>query len=743
MAPQVRMMRAGAMTRLWQAARYAIRGVTPDTWMSPAQPVQPAAQQIAGRQFDYPVGYNLAFTPRAGELTSFQQLRMLADNCDLVRLCIETRKDQLTRIAWDIQAIGGKKESDAAANALIAAFRRPDGRNTWQSWLRMLVEEVMVTDAPTIYPRKLKNGNVFAFELVDGATIKVLADDQGRTPEAPSPAYQQVIKGMPAVDYSAEELVYAPRNPRVHKFYGYSPVEQILLTVNTALRRTASQLQYFTEGNIPASFASVPADWSPQQIEQFQAYWDSVVEGAQAYKRKVRFVPGGTKVTNLRDAPLKDDFDDWLARVVTYAFSLPPTQFTKQAVRTTSDTLQEASEEEGLAPIKAWVKDLMDRLIHHYLGDDQHEFVWVAEDSMDPQSQSAIFGGYLRAGVLTVNEVRERIGKDRVSNGDTLLIYTATGAVPLDQAIAAGAPAPTPNPEGAPVPPTQVSDAHTVQSAAKSVHDHMHKVDARPFSPTEAKLRGSFKVAFDEVRDGVVKLARGVQKAMGGDGAFDPNTQRAKPDRDWWLSLGERADLSGLSLAYDDYTDTLQAIAADGARKTIGAITAAHPEIDSSPEALGYDMFDVKDPNAIAWAHEHAADMLSSDGSGGVLAQATRNMIRRTIAQVIDESEDEEALIHALRESYAFSDKRAALIARTEIANAQGAGSLIGAKEVGMQSKEWLLSNDPDPCPLCVANAAQGWAPISDPFVSGAQHPLQHPNCRCDVIYRPQSAGDQ
>src|SRR6185312_4311408 len=115
--------------------------------------------------------------------------------------------------------------------------------------------------------------------------------------------------------------------------------------------------QYFTEGNIPASFASVPKEWSPQQIEQFQRYWDAVIEGDQAYKRKVRFVPGDTKVTNGREAPLKADFAEWLARVVTYAFGLPSTQFTKQANRTTSDTLQEAAEEEGLAPLKAWVKD--------------------------------------------------------------------------------------------------------------------------------------------------------------------------------------------------------------------------------------------------------------------------------------------------------------------------------------------------------------------------------------------------
>jgi hypothetical protein len=36
-------------------------------------------------------------------------------------------------------------------------------------------------------------------------------------PEPPDPAYQQILKGIPAADFSAEELLYLPRNPRAHR----------------------------------------------------------------------------------------------------------------------------------------------------------------------------------------------------------------------------------------------------------------------------------------------------------------------------------------------------------------------------------------------------------------------------------------------------------------------------------------------------------------------------------------------
>ncbi|MGC2411735.1 MAG: hypothetical protein WA459_03435, partial [Stellaceae bacterium] len=50
------------------------------------------------------------------------------------------------------------------------------------------------------------------------------------------------------------------------------------------------------------------------------------------------------------EAPYKDEFDEWLARIVCYAFSLPPTAFTRQINRATAETAQESSLAEGLWP---------------------------------------------------------------------------------------------------------------------------------------------------------------------------------------------------------------------------------------------------------------------------------------------------------------------------------------------------------------------------------------------------------
>lgn len=727
----------GVLSRIAGAVRYAIAGVSPDTWMSPNQPVTPVAQGAAGRRLDYPVGVNLTYTPRSTELTSFGQLRALADRCDLVRLAIETRKDQMASLVWTIGHVDDSKDvaADARVKALIDLFKRPDGVYGWQAWLRMLIEEVLVTDATAIYPRKRNNGEPMGFDLIDGTTIKPLVDDSGRRPSAPSPAFQQVLKGIPAVDYTADELLYAPRNPRVHKFYGFSPVEQVLLTINIALRRAAGQLQYFTEGNIPAAFASVPQEWTPEQIQQFQTYWDTVIEGDQAYKRKVRFVPGGTKVEAVKDAPLKDEFDEWIARVICYCFSLPPTAFVKQQNRSTSETQQEAALKEGLAPLMVWVKETLDYLIQHHLGMADLQFKWVEEESLDPTAQATILTTYQKQGVYSVNEIRAKLGEDPLPDegANAYLIFTATGAAPLERALE---PPPAPvAPGSAPPdpdqPPPKGGKPAPKDKAEKHAHGHLTKA-AEPLTNRETALRDAFAAALDVVREAAVKQLNTLGKAAPvDDGSRNYTPEEITLFTDRYVTA---LDLSGLSLAWDDYSDTLQAVAADGSKHEVARLIVTEPDIEGTPAAI--DILNHQDPRAIQWAADHAAKMLGKDGAGGQLADTTREMVRQAIANALDAHATNDELADMLGETYAFSPERAELIARTEVANALEQGSYLGAAGVGMKAKKWLLSNDEGICAPCSANAAQQWIPIDQPFQSGDAAPIAHPRCRCSAAYR-------
>jgi len=434
--------RPGIVARAVQALRYTISGVGPGTWMGPLQPLAPMAPpETAGRQFDYPVGYNLSFVPRSTEPVGFVKLRLLADRCDLLRLVIERQKDLLESLDWSVkprEVRPGERPAEGGFQDRIAEIRRffecPDGVHDWAQWLRMVLEDLAVIDAVSLYRRRDRLGRLAALEPLDGATIKVLLDASGRRPMAPDPAYQQILKGIPAVDYSADELLYYPRNPRTNHAYGYSPVEQIIRLAETAIERLGSQRAYFTHGNVSDGIFTGPAGWQTDQIKAWQGYWDALFAGNVEQRRAGWWVPAGTQYQALKQPALKDEFDEWLARLICFAFSTSPTPFVKAQNRATAETQQQTAEEGGLAPIMAYVKRLVDRVIATDLGCPDLEFVWSEDREFDPLTAARIDDLALRNGSRTVNEVRDRLGLDTLPGGDQPMVLTPTGYVSLTPA---------------------------------------------------------------------------------------------------------------------------------------------------------------------------------------------------------------------------------------------------------------------------------------------------------------------
>ena len=269
-------------------------------------------------------------------------------------------------------------------------LRRPDRRQSLHSWLRMLLEDMLVIDAACIYPRRNLGGGVYSLDIIDGATIKVLSDESGRSPlPEDGPAYQQILHGVPAADFTLDELMYLPRNRRSHRFYGMSPVEAVILTVNIALRRSAFNLNYYSEGTLPDGFATLPKDWTQEQIGAFQSWFDSMLAGNLADRRKLRFVPNGFDFVGVKPPPLKDQFDEWLMRMICSAFSIPPAPWIDDHSRATAQTIQVTTAQEGIRPLKNWIKDFMDDIVQRLMGYDgascristarNFAWFWIAE----------------------------------------------------------------------------------------------------------------------------------------------------------------------------------------------------------------------------------------------------------------------------------------------------------------------------------------------------------------------------
>ena len=701
----------GFMDRLRVAFNYVSTGKS--DWFGPRDPMPPVAPpNVAGRALDYQTGYNQNLAPRALEPVSFSQLRTLAEAYDLMRLIIETRKDQVSRMKWNVKYRDHRVDSDARTDKINAFLRQPDREHDWDTWIRALVEDMLVIDAATIYPRKTRGGELYSLDLIDGATIKRVIAEDGRTPTE-GPAYQQVLKGVIAGDFMPGEIMYRVRNWRVHRIYGYSPVEQVITSVNIALRRQMHQLQYYTEGNVPEALIGVPETWTTEQIRQFQEYWDSLMEGNTARRRHAKFVPGGMEYQPTKDSVLKDMYDEWLARIVCFAFSVSPNAFIAQVNRATAEVSQATAMEEGLGPVLTWIKNTMDAVLAQHFKSPDLEFDWVEEVNMDPEAKARVHATYISAGVITPDEVREELGRDPLT--------------PEEKEAMAQRNAPKP---GKPEPGEEGEDddeeakgAYLGDLAKRSTPRPKAKSpapinrDRRAAKRAEKAIRSAIEAWFASVLDEALEATADIGKAA------NESEQLARAMR-----------LAGFEALADALADIFTDLVKDAGAQALTQIDMNTPE-----------MLALVNERAVEWAREHAAELVGKKWVNGKLVdnpnaayridQVTRDGVQSLVAQAIDGGWSNDRLATALKDSYAFSASRAELIAVTETAFADVAGNMIAYEASGVVvGKRWIVGSAEKLCEVCAENAAQGVIPFDKAFASGRLAPPAHPRCRCDVL---------
>jgi hypothetical protein len=142
-------------------------------------------------------------------------------------------------------------------------------------------------------------------------------------------------------------------------------------------------------------------------------------------------VDSARTVHQTKEPQHKDDFDEWLARIVCFAFSVPPQWAVKQMNRATADNQSAQSEAEGLEPTKEWVKDLVDEIIAEEFASPDLELHWLDEDDGDPET---VLADRLKLGAVTLNEMRDHLGLDPYANpaADRAMVLTPTGYVPIE-----------------------------------------------------------------------------------------------------------------------------------------------------------------------------------------------------------------------------------------------------------------------------------------------------------------------
>jgi hypothetical protein len=453
-------------------------------------PVNPTTGRPEPRRYEYQVAQNINIVPT--RLVPFSTLRAAGDSIDILRRCIEVTKSKMNGLDFDIVLGSDASEKIAAEsggdhvramakarekytdeiNRLREFWENPDKANgyTWQDWINIAIEDILVIDALAIYPQPTVGGDLYGFQILDGSTIKPLIDDRGMRPMSPNAAFQQILYGFPRSEFSATEedpkadgeftsdqLAYMVRNRRSTTVYGFSPVERALPLADIYLRRQQWIRAEYTDGVMPELMFTTDEDWgtNPDLLLAYERILNDDLAGQTEQRKRARLLPKGlTPVVNEGyGEKFKDTLDDYLVTSICGHFGVQPAEIgfsPKSGLGGAgfSEGQAENGEALGIGPLANWISKQLTNLSYTYLGMPRElEFKLLTSERRDTEENARKNEIEVRSGGKSINERRSELGLPLLDTpqadmpimvaGSSVLLFSPDGIIDAAQAAQA------------------------------------------------------------------------------------------------------------------------------------------------------------------------------------------------------------------------------------------------------------------------------------------------------------------
>jgi HK97 family phage portal protein len=346
-------------------------------------------------------------------------LRKFAET-PVARRAINVVKDKIASMDWSIRVRRGYTAAavpDAAARilALRRSLEEPNQSDSFRTLIEQALEDLLVGGFGAIEMESTGDDErPFHLWPVDGATIQidVTWDGDPATPryaQARSAFAASTQKPIPLLD---DELIYLRLNPRTHTPFGLGRLEVAFETVNQflAANRYAGRLA----SNSVVQYALWLNETTPEQHDRLIRWWQDEIEGTGRVpilsceqKPEVLRFAGGT------DADLRLAWQQFLLVLIADAFELPPMLLGLQSDvnRSTAGELADEAFQSAVVPVaKLFAEHITRDLFAKKLGWREFEFVFNDLESRDEMEELEIQTELLKAGVLTIAEVREMRG---------------------------------------------------------------------------------------------------------------------------------------------------------------------------------------------------------------------------------------------------------------------------------------------------------------------------------------------
>lgn len=593
---------------------------------------------------------------------------------------------------------GGKRVEMPNHPALVAV-QRVNGGLTGKQGLGLLEQHKLAAGMALWVKRRNPLGVPVEFEVWNPYEVEIVADAQKPWQ---AKAYRRWLRNGDKVTVDATDVIpfrhmIDPRPGRI--LYGLGAIGAVRVQIDTGYEAQRWNLKFFDNGALPSALLTGEAGQGEMnRIAQTIARYHRGTDKAHS----VLALEGDLK---LLQAPIShDDMQfleqmNWSKTEVYTAFELSVIPANNMTSGTFSNYDQ--AEASDWAMMRDNLNGIIDELNEWYVHPDfgpEFDLVALYDDipalQADRKRQAEIDQIRLNAGVMVINEVRERDGLDDVPWGK-LPIMPAT-MMPLNL-----------NPQGQAE--QEPGKGEPPKPEEKPATEKQEELPAPRSLPTRS-LEGESARLEDETNRVLRIEMRRLFAYLEGLPELTPGAVDAHDWRGW----------------YDRHA---AALADELVRVMLTALSAA--EYPANPLVNAQQL-------AVQYARGRVSDLLYLNSKVSI-SETTRERVRDLVADTLEKGESLRWLKNRLREDgLSFGKARAETIARAETATAIGQAKLQAFAQIGHQGKRWrtagATADNGEADGPCRLNERQGPIPLSRPFQSGHVTIPAHIRCRCTIL---------
>ena len=246
--------------------------------------------------------------------------------------------------------------------------------------------------APSIKIKVNKNGTILGY--IQNASGTRIRNGQGT-----------------AVEFEPEEIVHFKLPNPGNEVYGLSPIESLLIPIETDLQAQQYNLTFFKNNATPKLHIDL-GNCTLQQLKRTKEFFKREYLGNP---HKTLITEGGVKVTPIGTKPAEMEFlklrkfsrDEILA-----VFGVPPMKvgITEDVNRASALEADKSFKADKIIPLQRMISKKINLCVIKLFNEPRVRFEFVELDLRDQKEQAEIDALDIKAGILTINEVRKKRG---------------------------------------------------------------------------------------------------------------------------------------------------------------------------------------------------------------------------------------------------------------------------------------------------------------------------------------------